>query len=75
MVIGENRTPWFLFYLDEGALGAPDELLELLRHRRGDGRLDGDEQVPLGAAVLQDDGEGVLDLALDAALGAEEAGD
>jgi hypothetical protein len=39
-----------------------------------DGRLDGDEEVLLLAAILQNDSVRVVDIALGAAVGAEETG-
>ncbi len=62
-------------YLEERALGAPHEKLQLLGQGAHDARLDGDEEVLLRPVVLQDDGERVLDLAVDAPLCAEEACD
>ena len=60
--------------LEVGPLGAADVELELVFRVGDDGGLDGHKEVLLFAGVLQDDGEGVVDVAVDAAVGAEEAG-
>lgn len=59
-------------YLEIGPLGPAREEAQLVLHVRDDGGLDGHEQVALVAGILEDDGEGVVDIAVDAAVGAEE---
>jgi len=60
-----------LAVLDEAAVVAADEVFERLLHGADDGGLDCDEEILL--LVLQDDGECVVGLALDASQRAVEA--
>ena len=60
-------------HLDVGSFSASDKELELVLQVADDGRFDRDGQVLLRARILQDDGEGVVDVAVDAAVRAQEA--
>lgn len=62
-----------LSYLDERAFRSPNELLELFCHGGSDGGLDSDKKILLTPTVLQNNGKGVFNLALDVTLGTEEA--
>ena len=53
-----------VFYLNERSFRAPDEVLQVVLHDAHHSRLDGDEQVFLLSAVLQDNGEGVVNRAV-----------
>jgi hypothetical protein len=59
--------------LEIGPLGAAREEAQLVLHVRDDGRLDGHKQVALVAGILEDDSERVVNVAVDTAIGAEEA--
>lgn len=64
-----------LGYLDVGAFRAADNVLQLVLEVGNHGGLDGDEEVALGAGVLQDNGEGILNLTVDATVGTQKGSD
>lgn len=69
---GETRTRGV--YLEISAFVTPHEKPELILHVRDDGGLDRDEQILLLARILEDDGKGVVNVALDATIRPQEAG-
>ena len=62
-----------VLYLEIGALGTPDEEPELVLHVRDNGCLDRHQQVLLLSGILQHDGKGVVDVAVNTAVRPEKA--
>lgn len=73
-VLGTILAGKWLPYLDIRACSPSNQVLHLSVHGGDNAGLDGNYQLLLIPAVLEDDSKGILDLALYATLPAEEAG-
>lgn len=75
---GPEFGTWSVFSLDgtdldKCAFCATNEILELVRHRRDNVGLDGNQQILLGRVVLENDRERIVNFTLHATQGSKEA--